>query len=311
MAKVFKQGDIITADDAKGVYFSSFEGKYIIMDNLDNQGTPHIDAREEIYNSEYVFVTVVVKGTLRIIAGGTELLIKENGYLAIMPCMSIEVKDSDCMYFSFLTKGYLMTDIYEHTKIGDKVSVRAFVYRHHKLTPEITEMLLHNYLHVKREHKRPDYQMKELVLRALQTGYVSHLFSYIDPRSYVSNTKNTRQHIFFTMFLEKLGENHRKERSVQFYANILNITPKYLSTISQTFTGLSASQIIDQYVIYAIKQTLYANHANIKTISSQYNFPSQSFFGRYFKRITGMSPNEYIKNHNRKSLSFENNNQEE
>lgn len=302
---MFQMGDTITKDDAIGSYFSSFEDKYIIMDNLDNQELQTIEERPQVYNADYVYVTVVVKGELNINVSGNDVVVKENEYLAVMPCMSVKVNQSKCQYFTFLTKGYLMTDIYEHTSIGEKVTVRAFCYRHHILGAEVTELLLHSYLHVKREHKRPNYLMKEQVLRSLQTAYVSLLFSFISPDSYIRKEKNSRQYIFFNLFLERLSEHHKSERSVQFYANLLNITPKYLSTIAQAYSGLSASQVIDQYVIYAIKQTLYANYANIKTISTQYNFPSQSFFGRYFKRITGMSPNEYIKNHNRKSLSFE------
>ena len=91
----------------------------------------------------------------------------------------------------------------------------------------------------------------------------------------------------------------------------MHITPKYLSAIVKTFTQLTASQVIDQYVIFAIKQSLYSNQHNIKTISAEYNFPSQSFFGRYFKRLTGMSPNVYIKHHNIKSINFNQPNSQE
>lgn len=312
MNKKILQGDIINEQDAKNAYFSSFEGKYNIMDNLDNtEETPLVEEKPETYNTEYVYVTFVLKGSLKLIVGGNEIEVKENENIAIMPGMKFKILQSRCKFFCFLTKGYLMTDIYEHTSIGEKVTTRAFCYRYNKIGAEITELLLHSYLHVKREHRRPIYPMKEQVLRALQTGYVALYFSYINPDSYIRDDRASRQNLFFEQFLQRLSEHYRSERSVQFYANLLNITPKYLSTIAQTYSGLSASQVIDQYVIYAIKQTLYANHANIKTISSQYNFPSQSFFGRYFKRITGMSPNEYIKNHNRKSLSFEKNNKKE
>lgn len=306
-----KPGDNLTKEQTIGTFFSSFENKYVIMDNLDVNDTSFIEARKQIYNTEYIYVTVVTRGTLHMNVGGTDIDLKANEYLAIMPCMSIAIKDSRCQFFSFMTKGYLMNDIYEHTHIGKNVSVRAFCYRYHIIDEEKTAQLLRNYLHVKKEHLRPNYQMKEIVLRALQTAYVSQLFSFVDPNTYLLDMKNSRQYSFFNQFLDKLSEFHRKERSVQFYANELNITPKYLSSIAQAYTNMSASQVIDQYVIFAIKQTLYANHANIKTISTQYNFPSQSFFGRYFKRITGMSPNEYIKNHNRKSLSFQNNNENE
>ena len=54
------KGDLITKADAQSAYFSSYDGKYTIMDNLDQREDPVIHAREEIYNSEYVYVTVVL-----------------------------------------------------------------------------------------------------------------------------------------------------------------------------------------------------------------------------------------------------------
>jgi AraC-like DNA-binding protein len=47
---------------------------------------------------------------------------------------------------------------------------------------------------------------------------------------------------------------------------------------------------------------LYSNEFNIKKVSDIYHFPSQSFFGRYFKRIVGMSPTAYIKENNSKAI---------
>ena len=94
------KGDLITEKDALGVFFSSYEGKYVIMDNIDEKNVPIIQAREEIYNADYMYVTVVLRGTLHIIVGGTELDVKANEYLAVMPCMSVEVKESKCIFFS-------------------------------------------------------------------------------------------------------------------------------------------------------------------------------------------------------------------
>jgi AraC-like DNA-binding protein len=113
--------------------------------------------------------------------------------------------------------------------------------------------------------------------------------------------ENTRQREFFQRFLDFLSLYCKKERSVQFYADRLKITPKYLSNLTNMYTGFSASIVIDQYVAYSIKRMLYSNEHNIKKVSDMYHFPSQSFFGRYFKRIVGVSPNAYIKEHNKKA----------
>ncbi len=297
-------GDLITKEHAPNMYFSSYEGKYNIMDNLDEKSDPLILARDEVYNSEYVYVTVVLRGTLHIIIGGTELEVKANEYLAVTPCMSVKVKDSRCLFFAFLTRSHIMSEIYERIGVQKYLHFHAFKFRHVHLPPEVIGTLYDCYKRIKAEHMRPEYPMKEMTLRAYQGCYIAKLFSYVKEDDIINHVKNSRQYQFFNNFISKLNEKHRQERSVQFYANELNITPKYLSAIVQNFTGLTASQVIDQYVIFAVKQTLYSNKANIKTISKDFNFPSQSFFGRYFKRITGMSPNEYIKQNNIKSINF-------
>jgi len=41
------------------------------------------------------------------------------------------------------------------------------------------------------------------------------------------------------------------------------------------------------------KALLKSTNKTVEQISDELNFPSQSFFGKYFKRVTGMSPKEY------------------
>lgn len=82
----------------------------------------------------------------------------------------------------------------------------------------------------------------------------------------------------------------------------MGITPKYLSAITLSYCGQTASVVIDNYIASRIKQMLYSSNMNIKRIGEHYNFPNQSFFGRFFKRITGESPYEYQKTHNRKLI---------
>ena len=298
------KGDLITKEDAQGYFFSSYEGKYTIMDNLDEKGDPVIHAREEIYNTEYVYITVVLRGTLSLIIGGTPIEMKANEYLAVMPCMSVVVKESRCIYFTFLTSSNLMADLYKRTNVHTKLHYHAFKFRHIRFTPEKIAVLLDCYKRVKREHVQEEYPMKELVLRAYSAAYVAKFFSILDDEEHIRYVKNSRQYKFFNDFLNLLNENHKQERSVQFYADKLHITPKYLSTIVHKYTGMTASQAIDQYIVFAIKQTLYNNEQNIKKVSEEYNFQSQSFFGRYFKRITGLSPNAYLKQNNIKSINF-------
>ena len=104
---------------------------------------------------------------------------------------------------------------------------------------------------------------------------------------------STRHKLLFEQFLELVTQYHSKERGVGFYADKLCITPKYLSKIVKETSGLSAPQWIDQYVILEAKQMLKHSDLCIKEISDDLNFPNLSFFFKYFKKHTGMTPNQY------------------
>ena len=298
------KGDLITEKDVQNAFFSSYEGKYNIIDNIES--SPFIQARKELYNADYVFVIVVLRGTLHLIVGGTKLEVKANEYLAVMPCMTVEVKESKCIYFAFLTLNYLMGDIYARTKVQKQLHFNAFKFRHMRFTQEQITVMYDCYMRIKREHQREDYPMKEIVLRAYQSAYIAKFFSFVNEDDIIRYTKNNnRQYNLFNAFIHLLNEKYQEERSVHYYADQLNITPKYLSAVVQGFTKLTASQVIDQYVVYSIKQYLYKNNQSIKALSEVFHFPSQSFFGRYFKRVTGISPHQYVKMNNIKSIYFD------
>ena len=104
---------------------------------------------------------------------------------------------------------------------------------------------------------------------------------------------STRHKIVFKNFIALVAKHHNKERGVGFYADKLCITPKYLSKIVKDTSGQSAPQWIDQYVILEAKQLLKHSDRCIKEISDELNFPDPSFFFKYFKKHTGLTPNQY------------------
>ncbi len=107
------------------------------------------------------------------------------------------------------------------------------------------------------------------------------------------HSPNGRAENYFRRFIELLGENYKQERGVSFYARNLCITPKYLTTLVKRFSGRSVSEWIDTFVIVEAKTMLRYTNLSIQEIAYRLNFANQSFFGSYFKRITGMSPSQY------------------
>lgn len=105
--------------------------------------------------------------------------------------------------------------------------------------------------------------------------------------------KQTREQRLFKDFLCLVRDNVRRERNISFYADKLCITPRYMSSIIAQVSGYGAKKWIDDALIANIKIELKHTDKSIGAISDDFSFPNVSFFCKYFKRMTGVSPGEY------------------
>jgi YesN/AraC family two-component response regulator len=103
----------------------------------------------------------------------------------------------------------------------------------------------------------------------------------------------SRQEEIFRRFIALVNEHSKQERSVDFYAGKLCLTPHYLSTVIREASGQTVMQWINQSVILEAKVLLKHSNLLIFQISDELNFPNPSFFSKFFKRITSMTPAEY------------------
>jgi AraC family transcriptional activator of pobA len=99
----------------------------------------------------------------------------------------------------------------------------------------------------------------------------------------------------FQRFRNLLSKEFIRQRSVNYYADVLNVTPKYLSQTVKRVTGQTAGEWIDKAVMLEAKVLLQNNRMNVSEISNYLNFSDQSFFGKYFKNLEGISPLDYRK----------------
>ena len=128
---------------------------------------------------------------------------------------------------------------------------------------------------------------------------LSMFYGYSHMKHEVNEVKstNSRQEEIFTKFTELLERHHKKEREIAFYADKMCMTSKHLSQVIKDYTGKTALGLIEEYVISEAKSMLLSTTMSIQQISDELNFPSQSVFGKYFKRVAGISPSEYRNRH--------------
>lgn len=102
-----------------------------------------------------------------------------------------------------------------------------------------------------------------------------------------------RCEIVFNDFIKEVNLFNGTEHSLSFFADRLNLTPNYLSARVKEYSGRTAMEWIEDSVILEAKTMLKHTDLSIQEIAYKLNFPTQTFFGKYFKRITGMSPKQY------------------
>lgn len=104
---------------------------------------------------------------------------------------------------------------------------------------------------------------------------------------------SNRKDQLFKKFINLVHTHCTTQRDVTFYAEQLCISTRYLSAITRQMGKESAKQIIDEFLILELKVALQSSELSLKEIAEKYRFPDQSFFGRFFKKHTGMSPKAF------------------
>jgi len=85
----------------------------------------------------------------------------------------------------------------------------------------------------------------------------------------------------------------RTEREVKYYADRLNVSPKYLSATIKRVTGLTVTSYINRHAVPILKKYLDDERLSLSRISELMNFSSLSYFSRYCAKHLGKSPSEY------------------
>lgn len=138
---------------------------------------------------------------------------------------------------------------------------------------------------------------RDQIVRGLISSMFYRISDMYEQSAQVTNEKvrsvRNRSEEYFAKFITLLSNNFKRERTVGFYAEQMCVTPKYLSLLIKEFSGKSAAEWIDNYVITEAKTLLRYSTMSIQEVAYELSFSSQSFFGKYFKHLTGMSPSEY------------------
>lgn len=125
---------------------------------------------------------------------------------------------------------------------------------------------------------------------------ISNAHEYVHSRIVYSVTKDDRKlrpADIYNTFMNLLSDNYHSAHDVQFYADRLSITTRYLSLITNNLVSKSPKQIIANYLMHEARQMLENSRLSIKEIADATGFSSTALFCKFFKQQQGKTPSEY------------------
>ena len=135
--------------------------------------------------------------------------------------------------------------------------------------------------------------ISQLVLCQLKAFFIGfHEYLQRNPQYRPDEVKSYRIRELFNRFMMLLERDYKISRDVNYYAAQMNISSKYLTNIVNQVTGHTPKTIIDQYVILQLKLHLKRSTQSIKEMAWEFHFADVSFFCRYFKKHTGLTPQQ-------------------
>lgn len=164
-----------------------------------------------------------------------------------------------------------------------------------ELTDEQAESIQEYMRVVGKKLEAPDTPIKRIKICSLMQVLLCEIIEMHYVTSDGLPKVQTRKEEIFGKFVSEVMQNFKRERSVSFYAQQLCVTPKHLSAVVKEITTHTAGELIDHYVIMEAKMMLAETTLTIQEVANELNFANQSFFGKYFKHLTGYSPSEFRK----------------
>lgn len=278
---------------------SFIKGEIVLSDNMD---APFSEPVEQLPQNNFPvqagmsIVLFCMEGEIHIRISLKEYVLRPNMFCVIITGMIFEV-----LSISYDFRGFMIATRTNFMPVTEKTTQVMSFYKslqnRHCYTfaeKEVAEFV-RVYRSAKATLQDEDHPFRIPMLQSyVQILYYRMLPIVTKEEESQSKYSHTRQEEIFQRFIGEVEKHYRKERSVKFYADLLCISPKYLSTVIYKISQQLAGEWIDAYVILEAKTLLKSGKLTIQQISEQLNFSNQSFFGKFFKRCAGMSPKDYM-----------------
>lgn len=240
-----------------------------------------------------IFV-LCLEGSLKAFINLTEYHVRKNDFITLMPGSIIQFcGQTEKVRLSFI--GFSSKFMERVNIVQSSTNFLPITYENAVLTlDENNAGLFRDYFSLMDRVQAGKGLLNPEVVKHILLTIVSGIGGMYTSQTWPKQVGNRSEEIC-KRFILLVMENYTAHRHTAFYASQLSISSQHLCTIIKQRTGRSVSDIIAEMVIMDAKSQLKATSLTIQEISYALNFPNVSFFGKYFKRYVGVSPQKFRK----------------
>lgn len=249
-----------------------------------------------------MIVLLCIEGEMKVSIDMKTFQLAPSSLMTISPHLNVKLdslsKDFRCYVITIqqelLTKAFYVKNI---------LSIKSILYQNPviKLDEKTMTLFVHYFSFLAQIHERIASKHPDIIRCHLMALLMSLNALYKNHEMEVSDEMLTRSKIICHDFVELVRKHYTEERQLKFYADKLCITPKHLMAVIKKTLGKNPKKFIDEALIADAKFQLNTTDLSVKQICDKLNFPNPSFFGKYFKKHVGTSPNAFRRGFNKES----------
>lgn len=239
-------------------------------------------------------IAIITNGRARVLINLIEYIFRPNYISLIAPGSIIQIIETSQDF-----DAHMMAIEHNFLPVSGKEEFFAhFLQRKKNLLLPLTtteQVQIENFITVMWDVLQEPVFRKE-VIQHLLAGLLYNIEYIAKNKGQSESSPLTHQNDIFQRFISLVNTYSKTERNVSFYADKLCLTPRYLNTVIRQASQQTVMDWINQSIILEAKVLLKHSNRLVYQISDELNFPNPSFFSKFFKRMTGMMPQEYQKN---------------
>ncbi|MCR5505207.1 MAG: helix-turn-helix domain-containing protein [Elusimicrobiaceae bacterium] len=247
------------------------------------------------FSFPYVILTLCLGGSARALFDMREITQRKNDLGIILP--DHVMRPLEC------SEDYTYARIAVSQKMFDNLNSQLFSHDYEKFhyapVCSLTDEQAHRILSIMEligtiaAHDPSELKHRDVMLQAqIAVGY--EFLNYYR-REQDLHWSESRSHVIFAEFCDLVVAHFREAKEILYYADKLHLHPKYLSRVISTEThGISPKEWIANYVVAQAKALIASNPTwSLKEVAYDLGFEEPTSFYRYFKRVAGITANEY------------------